>query len=640
MASFKVMENKGAKYVEEFNKWREELKPFWDQIDKNQEMYEFYRREESETRSDISLNTTFSIIESMVAKANESNLNITVNAKGETGLNELEKWISSVLKDAIEDTDVAQYKGSFRKQREKFFRNLLVQGNAIATIEWFKKKVNGKVLAENPYFNVRELKSVVFDPTKTLCTSDVYYIESYLKFQDLKDNELNKKSGKGKYKNLAEVKKQAKDKEIDIEDEYDYSDEKKIVRKASPIRILERYEGTEYKIIALNGIIIYEENDPFGLMGHNIVTAMNYVVRNRPYAYGEIDPIYKPVRAQDTIVNQGIDLVNKKLRSSIAVKPGTGTEDLDAIIDVVENGGVITLDPATIGAIPTQDVPAQAFQTVEVMQQAIERASRFSPYATGVASASTDKTKGTMGGIQSLQMAAEPNFTIKLDTLEDAMRIMARMYLKMIANKMLSTDFRYGMLQGKSSEWVKANKAVLQGKATIPDLVKIGFMTEEQAQKYLFTQDETTGEIIPIPEADKALVFDIDWLVDIRLDNQSAVDKEKMVDRTINLVDFGQKIGVQFSPERTWKYVAEREGEDDPENLLMTDEEKSLAQQQQMMAQQAQEQKDMQMKQMELEAKAQSESNKAINDLNKEAMRGQSAQAVAGMRTNVQSRGL
>ena len=625
-------------FVDEFKHWKESLRPYWKQIDKNSEMYEFYKRENSETQSEILLNTPFAIVESMVSKAKEATLSVTVNAKGEKGLNELEKWISAIVKNAMTDPDVAQFYGTFRKIREKFFRNFLVEGNAVASVEWCRKvDANGKVIANNPYVKVRNLKSVIFNPTKTLSDSDVYYLESWVKYSDLQKNEYDKKSEKGIYKNLGKLKEMANMKEVEIDDEVYYSNGQRIVKKGEPIRILERWEGAKYCVIADDSTIIREENDPFKIGGNNLLTAMNYVKGDRPYAYGEIDSIYMTVRAQDTIVNQSIDIVNRYLRPSILVDP-MANANLDQLMDLIENGGVMEGKPEMIGAVPTNVPPTAAFTTIDTLQQAIERTERFSPYSTGVPNSAVDKTQGTATGIQSMQAATEPNFQIKLDALTECfVEPAARMELKMIANLMSPSDFRYAMLMGKTSEWVKAGKNVLMGKPTIKDLLAIGYTNKETAIEYTHTlvpsqemdeMGQPLMDVIPIPGAEKAPVFDIDWLVSVDLDNQSAAIKEAKVNKLMGLIQFAQQLGVQVSPERTVIKVANVQGVDDFEDLLLNEEEQQQSQEQMMQQQQMEQQG----QQEQMQAQQQSEQSKMQADMQKEQLRGQTAEKVAALR--------
>lgn len=620
-------------YVSQFYRWRDSLKAYWPQIDKCQQMYEFYKREEGDTDDATSLNTPFAIIESMISKANESNLIVTTTAKGTNDLTDFEEWVSSVLKGAIEDKDIASIKGSFRKIREKFFRELLVKGNAAAKVEYLYKTqvIDGskKVIADNPYVKVLPLKSVIFNPTRTLVDSNVYYVESYLSFKDLKDNEYDEKNGKGLYKNLGELKVKATEQGKQIDDDFFYSGDKKIAKKIEDIHIIERWEGTSYKVIAAlgrdSGVVIREETDPLKIGGHNLLLAMDYQVENRPYGYGEIDPIYKPTIAQDKIVQQSLDIIDNYLRPNVLVRPGSQI-DLDELITVINDGGVMYGDPNEIGNIPLQTPPQNAFQTIDVMQQAIERAARFSPYSAGIPSQVTDKTSGTKGGIQALQVASEPNFKVKLDTLEDSfMQPLASMYLKMIGNLMSPTDVRYGLLEGKSKQWVKATKNMLQGKATFQDLLATGFVTEEQVLEYTTTVDEQ-GNPVPIPGSMEALVIDVDWIIDVKLDNQSAADKLEKLARKEALIDKAISLGVGVSGERVVKKLAEEDGFEDFDELLLTDQEK------QVMEQKAQDEKQMQMDAEMQKDQADKDHQMQIEQM-KIANRGQNATIKAGAGT-------
>ena len=574
------------KAVAEFKSWKDDLKRYWPAINKNQELYEFSASRDEETVSDISLNTPFSIVESLVAKANDSNMHITVSGKGEADLDEFGTYISAVLKDIIEDYDIQSIKGSFRKIKEKFFREYLVKGNAVATVEWFYK--NG--VADNPYVRVRNLKSVIFNPTKTLSDSDKYYIESSVKYQDLKDNE--EKDGKGLYKNLADLVKLADEKKKDIE-EYDMSDGDKIYRKAEPIRILECWDKDEYYVIADDKVLIREANDPFKLGGNNIITAMNYVVSDRPYAYGEIDAIYKPTIAQDIIINQSIDMVNRYLRPAVLVDDNANV-NLDEIIMIIEEGGVMQGNPQMVGHVPMQTPPRESFQTIDILQQAVERAARWSPYASGMTSQQTDKTQGTKGGIQSLQAASEPNFQIKLDALQDSFtQPLARMELKMVANLMGEKDVRFGLLKGKNQGWVKASKDILMGKATLKELYTCGFVNEKDYQEA--TIDPQTGQ--PIEGIDEVMVFDVDWIITVKLDSKSAADKQQEIQQKIGVIMTGKELGAMWHPERTAIQLGEWQGFDDVGSLLMTDEEKK-----QMPPSPEQQQAQMEMEKMKMEA--------------------------------------
>lgn len=623
-----TLDKRISKYLTERKSWRDDLKQYWLEMDKCQEMYEFYKSESSNSDSNVSLNTPFAIIESMVSRANDVSMEITVKAEGENGLDKFENWISSVIKDAINDPDIAQYYGTFRKIKEKYTRSFLVVGNAAAEIGYcYKTQIldgEKRVIADNPFVRTRSYKDIVFNPTKQFDNSDIYYVDDFVTYNDLKNKEYKEeKDDKGNvkksglYMNLETLKKSLKDNDKFVEDSEEsfVSGDKKISRKKSPIHIVTRWENAKMVVMAItsddSGVIIREATDPFRIGTHNLLLSMDYVVEGRPYAYGEISAIYKPVRAQDTIVNQGIDIVNKYLQGSYVIDQSM---DIDSFMLLLKYGGAMHGNPQNINVVPASTPPGQAFTTIDVLQQAIERTARFSPYSAGTPSSATDKTAGTKGGIQAIQAAAEPNFQVKLDAIEDSfMQPIARKYLMMIANLMGEDEIRKSLLKGENKEWIKATKGILMGKATIQDMVTAGLIDETEAQDFVTVTDPETGQKMPVEGADKAYVFDFDWIVKVSLDAQSSETKKQEADQLIQFIEWAKQMGVQFDPERTVTKVAYKKGFDEIDEIMLTEEEKQKKQQEMMAQQQAQQEQQMGQQQAQAQqAEAQSEQKNQI----------------------------
>lgn len=641
--------------VKQYRDWKNDLQSYWSEMDKWQEMYEFYKSkdERSETDTNISLNTPFSLIESQIAKENMAELRITVKSKPDDDIGQFDRWVEGILHDAIEDPDVAELHGTFRKTKEKFSRALKVVGNAAAEIKYCYRTeiVDGEkqVIADNPYTVTRSYKSVIFNPAMQFDRSDIYYVEDHVSMSDLTSQEYKEEkdgSKKGLYKNLGELKVSLKKQgTTDLQDDSDtqyISGDKKISAKKKPITLITRWEGAKMRVIALTGtdegIVIREATDPLKLGGHNLLLGMRYVVEGRPYAYGEIAAIYKPVRAQDTIVSQSIEIVNRYLRGSYIL----GSDmDIDQFLLVNANGGAMYGNIDSVKEIPVNTPPAAAFQQIDVLQQAIERAARFSLYDAGISGQSTDKTQGTKGGIEAIQNAATPNVQIQLDDIQEMfMQPVARKYLKMIGRLMGADEVRYGLLRGESPQWVKATKGILMGKATIADMVTVGLMDQEQALEYTTTMQPTidpmtgqpqidpmTGEQVlqqvPIPGAEEALVFDVDWIVDAKLDNQSAAEREGKTRAELEHVQWGMSIGVPIDPERAWVKIGKRSGFEDLEEIMLTPEEQQeqqMAMQQQQEAQMMQEQ---QGQQQQAEAEMQKQSMQGEQQMKLEAMKQQ-----------------
>jgi hypothetical protein len=592
------MADKVSKYLKEYTSWKADLKLYWPEMDKCQEMYEFYKskKERSETDNQISLNTPFAIVESQIAKENSATQTITVIARPDgSDIGKFDQWVSSVLKDAMDDPDVAEIHGSLRKTREMWSRQLKITGNAAAEINYCYRTemIDGEkvVIADNPYTKIRNWKTVIFNPSMSFDRSDKYYIEDSVYLSDLLENEEKVVKGKksGIYTNLGALQMAFKDKDevVTDEDEQFVSGDTKISRKRKPIQIVTVWEGMKMTVIAItgsnSGIIIREATDPLKLGGHNLILGMRYSVEGRPYAYGEIAAIYKPVRAQDTIVNQNIEIVNRYLRGSYILREGAIDKNLLAM--VIANGGIAPGDGSGLMPVPVNQPPPGAFQQIEVLEQAIERAARFSLYNAGLSAQSTDKTKGTASGIMAIQRSNEPETESKLDDVQDMfMTPVARKYLKMIGNLMGVDEIRYGLMKGENISFVKATKGILTGKATLKDMVTVGLMTEQEYQEYTTTIDPVTGQATPIPGAEKALLFDVDWLVSVKLDNQSASDKEERNQKELSLIQLAQQMGVQLNPEKVITRLAAKQGFDDFQELMISPAEKK---QMAMMAQQS-----------------------------------------------------
>ena len=114
-----------------------------------------------------------------------------------------------------------------------------------------------------------------------------------------------------------------------------------------------------------------------------------------------------------------------------------------------------------------------------------------------------------------------------------------------------------------------------------------------------------SGQPIPIEGADKALVFDIDWVIEVHLDDQSKIYKERETQKKMEIIKLGMEMGVQFEPERVVSKLAQEQGFEDIEELYLTDDEKQQQQQQMMQQQQEQVQQQQGQQQAQQEQQAQ-----------------------------------
>lgn len=589
------------RYVKEMKNWTDDLKPYWTQMTRNEELYEFYKAEYNETNVNVALNTSFAIIESQIAKENQASLTVTVQAEGENNLAVFEEWVSNAIRQIMEDRRVAAIKGTFRKKKERFSRQLKVVGNACAEIAYcYQTQVeNGKkkVIADNPYLINRHYKHIIFNPARQFDSSNVYYVVDHMRFEDMKAQEqqvIKGADGKevttGKFQNLDLLKKSlTKSKDTKLSEDQDIrfnSGDTKITKKNEPVEVVTRWElkpaGWTRCVFADKQVMVMKDQvDPYKIGGHNLLLAMRYVIEGRPYAYGELDPIYKMARAQDTIVNQKIEMVNKRLRGSYIAGSSI---DVDSFMLVLQQGGVMNGIATDIASVPVADIPQAAFLETNELQQAMERAARYSPYDNGAAQSADDKTKGTKGGIIALQNASEPNVKTQIDDLEDMLlEPYAYKAIKMKAQYMAPDETFSALIEGKNSEWVKISKGIMAGTASLQDFITMGLIQPQDAQQLVGTtmNNGTSIESVTSP------LFDTSWLLDISLDVESAQEKADQLTQEQALLEFAvEKLGVQVDPDRTFEYLAEKKDALEMRQLLLSPQEKQQRQQQQQQAEQ------------------------------------------------------
>lgn len=598
---------KVRRYAGELKNWTDDLRQYWTQMNKNEELYEFYKAEYTETAVNVAMNTSFAIIESQLEKENQASILVTVKAEGENNLGEFEKWVASATKQIIEDRKVASIKGTFRKKKERFSRQLKVVGNAVAEVAYcyVTQVVNGKKtsVADNPYIINRHYKNLIFNPARQFDNSDVYYVIDHMKFDDMKAQEQQtikgadgKKITTGRFKNLNLLQKSIQKKDTRLSDDTEIrfnAGDSKISKKNEPIEVVTRWElkpAGWTRCVFANGkvMVMSDQVDPYKIGSHNLLLAMRYVVEGRPYAYGEMDPIYKLARAQDTIVNQRIEITNKYLRGSYIAGSSI---DVDSLIQILDQGGVMNGIAGDLSAVPVITPPQGSFLETNEIEQAIERTSRYSPYDDGTPQSAEDKTQGTKGGIIALQNAADPHVEAQIDDLEDMfLEPYAYKAIRMKAQYMAPDETFYALLEGKTDEWIKISKGILSGTATLQDFITAGILSPQEAQGVI-GQPDRTGE----PITKDTVMFDTDWMVKINLSAESAQEKANQVSSEQALITFAiEQVGAQFNADRVVEYFADKNDASEIKGLLLTPQEQQQKQQQAMQAQQQAQQAEVQ----------------------------------------------
>lgn len=615
-------ESRVARYVnDEYASWRDKLDPYWADQKVNEQLYQGY---DPEFPARVPSNTGTAIIESLVARTMDVSRKYSTGVKGPVGMlnRKVEQTVSSIAESVISDPDVAARHGSFDSAKEVFERDLFVTGNAILTQEYcyYTDEQTGRVIAEGVYPKNRTVDQCVFNPSYTLETSPVYYIDDWASFQSLEEAEYKEVVGEdgsvkvfGKYKNLEELKDIASENGKLVmrtgvgseSTDYYTAGGHSVSQWVEDISLKWRWEGAHLCLIAEDKVIIWEEYDPFGTGRNNVFTAMLYKYKRRPYAFGEMDWIRGLIRLKDQNLNQRAAVVERSLKVGVMVNDDKA--DLNLITRVILNGGAARGNATAVQKLNGVEFPNGSMMMGQEYDAQIEKTARHSNYASGVTNSSSDKTSGTASGINSLITAAEPNFKIKLRIIEERLETpYTQCAIKCAASLSSEDDFRWVMRGGNGREYAQVSKRFLAGRPTFQDMVMAGILTEEEVMQYTHTEEEqpvtdpmtgmpvldpATGQVatqvvpVPIPGAMEAPYVDADWTIRVSLDPQTAADRKEKANLRMGLLEQAEQRGVMVDWRKAIPDIAAEMGDDDFDEYLLSEEQVQQIRQQQ--AQQA-----------------------------------------------------
>jgi hypothetical protein len=176
----------------------------------------------------------------------------------------------------------------------------------------------------------------------------------------------------------------------------------------------------------------------------------------------------------------------------------------------------------------------------------------------------------------------------------------------MIAALMGKDDIRHSKLMGKKPMWVQATKNLLLGKLNIEELRKAEVIDEQAYQEFITEElpDEMTGEMVAVqnPELAKEVLFDVDWLVNVTLDNQAENDKLEKTQKKQEWFQACIQMGLPMDAKKFMLDMGEETGIEDAEQYVKDEQtvqqEQEMEMQQQQGEQQAQQEAEMQKEQM------------------------------------------
>ena len=637
--------------VDEFVSWHSKLTPYQQDMRIDEQLYQGF---DPQNPARIPTMTVPSMIESFVARAADTSWSVNTKVRGAIGQinRKIEQTIHNVAEGLKDDPDIAQFYGSYADEKEKLIRDLFVVGNCIGTIEYCyyateTRDGKRKVLADGPYLCYEPWDRYVFNPAYTFTKSPVKYIQRFTSMSALEvDEEVETEmvepveanpeysemlegtgykkvtTTKGKWKNLDKLREMhSAEGFVDVTPYNGMGDAngvsgsqffsmggQEISQYREEVELLYRTDGAYLTVIADRSVIIFEEYDPYGIGGDNVVTAMNYKYKNRPYAYGEMAFARGVLRLQDQSFNQRAAVIERALKVGVLINDTEANEKV--IADVIRNGGVAKGNASSVQVLNAVNIPQQAFMMSTEYNQVLERTLRWSAYASGLPNQTSDTTGGTKGGIDAIQQAAEPNFKIKLRIIGESIDTpWLRKAIKMKATLTADNDLMWALKAGSSRDYVQIAKRFLQGNPTVDDLIAAGVLDQETAMQYTHRQvqlPDGTASVQPIPGMDSEPYVDADWCITVTLDPRTAADRYKKAQSKMQMLEFAESKGQPVDWAKAIPDIAAEMGDEDFEEYFLSPEvvqqqqDAQQQQQQQVMDAQGQQAQDAHSRQMEL----------------------------------------
>lgn len=558
----RLVEDKISRYQSEYTRWLNILEPYHtDRFDVNYRQYTAYASTRG-THAKISDPVASELVERVLQKLFERKPTFFVHGVGTNLPKEITNVMANTLSYLWDNPNIVEASGTRRSKLKVIGREFGVTGNVV--VETFYDSE-----AECPDFRVIPIEDVIFDPTKTIKTSGVYYIRQWVSLEYLKSQVEVTKDGRvvsGIFKNLDQLEQSLSDEAVikgDPNGNYvNRSGSDNFERPVDEILLITRWEGKKCCRIAnwVTEIQNYE-ND---ILGEDpLDVAMDIEVPKQPYAFSMLDFINGLTKAKDLILNQVIDYGSKALNPPLFVDPNLGAVNRQSLRNAFKVGGIVFASPNQVGHQPMPTLPNAGFDFLTYSQQRSESVVGISPYLGGMTNAVSDKTQGTKGGIEALiSQSTGPVADRQLNLEESLIEPISNKFLKYAAALMGKNEVKDVLITGESVKWVKATKGLLEGKIKLADLITAELISQEDAQEIY--QAMVEGGINP----QKELIFDADWKVQVEAGSMADKDSVREIESFDGWVAFNAQFGVPMDLMKVSKERALRAGIKEPEQFL------------------------------------------------------------------------
>lgn len=554
-------------YKKEFKRWSDVLEVWHtNRFDKNYRQYTG-NIDIKGTTSNISDPVAPELVERVNQKLFEREPKFYAQAPGHN----LPKEITSIMTGTAQyywnNPDVVQSTGTSRAKTKVVGREFLITGNA-GTETYFN------VGADSPDFRALPIEDVIFDPSKSLKTSPVYYIRQFVDLAELEALAEVVEGGKvvsGIFKKdaIEALKKELEGSDGVVEDDrtsnqVNRSGSESFRKVSNKIELTTRWAGKKCCRIANWKHLLQEYESALGDDPLDFV--MDIEVPKQPYALSLLDFISGLTTAKDLILNQVVDYGAKALNPPLFVDPNLPPVNRATLRNAYKVGGIVFAPPGMAEHKPMPSLPSMGFDLMTYIQQRSESTTGIGAYTGGVPNQSSDKTQGTKGGILALiEQAASPIRDRQLNLEESIIEPVVNKMLKMAGHLMSDKESKFVFITGEQPKWVRITKGLLTGKITLQDL-RIAEIIDDESYQQL-GQEMTANGIDPSTH----VMWDLDWVIRVEAGSMAETDSEQERQAMQEWVAFNAQFGVPMDLMKISKEMGIKAGIKEPDQYLMQD---------------------------------------------------------------------
>lgn len=568
-----VDDGKLERYKAEYNRWLKKLEPYHTgRFDRNYKQYTAYT-ETKGTHTKISDPVAPELVERVVQKFFARDPKFYAVAHGRNLPKEITSLIASAAEYLWTNPDTVQSTGTMRQKLKVGGREFCIIGN-VGTETYF----NGE--ADSADFRVVPLEDVIFDPSKTLKTSTVYYVRQWVSLEYLESmKEVTENgevvSGVFNAEAVQYLQEKYEGKEQSLKND---PSSNKVTRTGSnqieeivdDILLISRYEGKKVCRFADFEVTLQEyDNEVLG--DDPLDFAMDVEVPKQPFAFSMLDFISGLTTAKDLFLNQTIDWGAKALNPPLFVDPSViGTIDKKTLVNAYKLGGIVFAPPDSAKHQAMPELPNNGFNLLTYMQQRAESVTGIGAYLSGVPNQESDKTNGTKGGIEALISQAQSPLMDRQQNLEESLiePIINKM-LKITGATMAQDEIKWVLITGQSPTWVAVTRGLLTGKIRKSDLVTAGLISPEEAMEI----DQMLA--LQGKNPDEEILFDVDWFIRVETGSMAELDQEQDLQAFDGTMAAAKEMGLPVDWQKVWVERAVRAGVKEPEQYLLTPEQQA-----------------------------------------------------------------